>query len=810
MRLPLEVKRNSDDRGFDILEKKSQNVIMGGIYGSVEIEGEMVSSDDAASSEVREETLKDGRTSYVFELTFPDHGFIWRWEIVKNDSTVEVTALIHNARDKPITVGKWSPIRVSSNRGGVLTGGDPGNLRFFRWRMWDMRVELLSSEDGRHDSENICHLHDAESGLTLLCGFITIDRMLCGHSIRFSEEAGIESYETTCDFGDFLVPANGELAAERLCISLFTNPYEALEEWAEMVSNQYEPVFEKKPPVGWCGGGWIDAYSDREECWEKVALDNARAIREKLRGFDVRYIWTSQYNLKSGMPGNWSTVDEEQIPSGLRDFFEAMMDMGYIPGLWVAPFWFFSEAEGVLEENRENLLRDKQGIPICEVACWEFNKNSELDEGPGLHKYFLDGTHPKTEAFIRNIFTYYRDIGVRYYMLDFLRVRDNGQLHDMTQTPLESARSILEIIRESAGKDTHLQSAVASTPGYIGIINAARVGRDFGEGRPLFPPFAAWNNATYPLHDLHFGNLHYFLQNVAASYFIHRKIYMNDYNLLTIDKPVPENHARIAATVFGLGGSPLMLGDDYRRIDPARLRMIKMCLPRTEKVPTPVDLFDEPHPEGYCHMLKLFVETGWDSYLLLAVFSTDDEPYTKDVEFESLGLDPEVSYRIFEFWNQEYVGTYRHRFKCTVPATDCRLYRIAPARDRPWLLSTDMHIQQGAVEIRSLDWDEESMKLTGTVSRPRGESGNLFFLMPRRFQLINHEDTWLVKEVLDMNVIIRKEIHLATDNENFDLHFEPLVTKYVSRPGWLPFSTEEEWLDYIKETHGSDDPRVID
>ena len=34
--------------------------------------------------------------------------------------------------------------------------------------------------------------------------------------------------------------------------------------------------------------------------------------------------------------------------------------------------------------------------------------------------YALDPTHPKAQAFLRDVFTTYRRWGVRYYMIDFL------------------------------------------------------------------------------------------------------------------------------------------------------------------------------------------------------------------------------------------------------------------------------------------------------------------------------------------------------------------------------------------------------
>ncbi len=304
------------------------------------------------------------------------------------------------------------------------------------------------------------------------------------------------------------------------------------------------------------------------------------------------------------------------------------------------------------------------------------------------------------------------------------------------------------------------------------------------------------------LHDLHYANTRYLLQNVAANYFTHRKLYLNDYNLLTIDKPVPLEHARIAVTVFGLGGgSPLMLGDDYRRMDPERLRMVKLCLPRTRESARPVDLFDRVYPDDYCRMLKLAVRTGWDDYLLVAVFNMDETPFHADADFAKLGLDAAAPHRVFEFWNEEYLGTFTQRVACSIPPGACRLFRLARAREYPWLLSTDLHAQQGAVEVTSLAWDADRLCLSGVVSRPAGESGNLFFLMPRKMRLLNHEGVGLLKDLRDFNVIMRLPMQFLTDTVEFALYFAPWDLGWVAPEGLLPYSTEDEWREYMRQ-HG--------
>lgn len=73
-----------------------------------------------------------------------------------------------------------------------------------------------------------------------------------------------------------------------------------------------------------------------------------------------------------------------------------------------------------------------------------------------------------------------------------------ARLRNTGHAPLTiGAWHVLHLTRANGGA-THIQTAVSSTPAYVGLINAARVGRDFGEGRPLAGmPLSDWRNATY-------------------------------------------------------------------------------------------------------------------------------------------------------------------------------------------------------------------------------------------------------------------------------------------------------------------------
>ncbi len=780
-----------------------------GLSGAVEVDGKWVSLNEA-----RLLASTGSGSALRLEFQLAGSGCRWTWDVAYRDNGLELVATLHNRGTAAVTLGQWDVLSFSGPPGQPWPGAEKrGEVRFFRWRPWDMRVETLDSDGGRHWSDNLLLLMDPASRQTFLSAFLTMDRMHCRHSVAFSPAAGIESYKATCRFGEYVLAPGQTLASEKLRLSFPSNPYRALEDWAERIRAGKNPSFAALPPVCLKSSAWIDHWNEQEGGYAEVSLEIAKAMREKLRGFDVGIFRVNTFvGLDRGIPGNWLQASERHFRStnGYVNFLQELQKLGFQPGVWVSPFWFFGEAEGVLEENRENLLLDKEGRPITEIVNWAGDLG-DVTPLSRLHKYYLDGTHPKTADFIRKIFARNRELGVRFYMLDFLQVPTGARLAAPNRTPLQAAIRILDLIRETAGRDTHLQTAVSSTPAFTGRIDAARVGRDFGEGRPMQGgPQSHWRNATYVLHDDHYANLFYLLQNAATSYFTHRKLYINDLNELTIDKPLPLEHARIAATIFGMSGTPLMLGDDFRRIDEERLRLVKLCLPRTVGVPVPVDLFEHVFPHDYARYLKLSVPASWDHYQVVAVFNLDREAYRAELDFAGLGLDASKPYRIFEFWDGVYCGTYARSYRTVIPPNSCRLFRVSEARPYPWLLSTDMHIQQGAVEVESMQWDPERRRLSGTATRPAGEKGNLYFLMPRKMRAVNDKGLFLLKELEDMNVVIRKEIRFTREKESFELFFEPWEEKYVAARSLLPYATEAEWLEYVRKHRLPGDTRIIE
>ncbi len=672
--------------------------------------------------------------------------------------------------------------------------------RFFCWNNWDMSVKEIT--DGSYHSDNILHISSAD-GKTIFAGFLTLSRAIVNHTLNI--ENGKYIWTARMNIGNYNLKPNDIFNTEILHIAGYDNPYLALETWAENINNIYKPDVNFEPTV--CYG--VGNMRPDGEKYEDVILENLDVINEKFNGLGIDYVWTSQSNLKGYIPGNWLLDNLNEIPSGLEGLTKKMADKGFKHGVWMSPFWFFKEAEGAFEAHKHHLVKDNNGEPIVSEMAWCWKYDDDDKPNYHYHKCTLDGTHPDTVEYVKSIFKKYRDIGVRYYMLDFLDIQSNADYYDKSLTPVQSGYNILKIVREVAGNDTHLQTAVASSPGFTGIINAARIGRDFGEGRPIDrDELNDFKNATHVFHDMHYSNLKYFLINTANNYFTHQKTYMNDMNCLMIDS-FPVEYSRFAVTLFGLNAStPLVITGDYRDMREDKIEMLKKTLPRTKYSSRPVDLFDRVAPNDYSRIQVVNVKTEWDEYTLVGVFNPDQTPYSLDLNFSELGVDGEQI--IYDFWNEEYRGVFKDSFTITLLPESCKLFRFTKKRNYPWLIGTNMHIQQGVADIKTLNWNEATMTLSCTATRPVGNKGSVIICAPRNMKMVRRGKCHVIKELIDQRLVIEVPLEFTEDEITFELKFEKWEFENIIPRGLMPYATMDELKEYMAENYTREKTRIFE
>lgn len=647
----------------------------------------------------------------------PGSGLAVTWD-ARGDT---VAATLRNTSAAPIKLGRF----VLAQAAGV-----PGD-RALVMSGWQLANTVQPTAGKKLVSKTLLQLWNPATAEAVQLGFVTFDRI----NTEIEIEGGVAS--AVCDFEGFALAPGASIATERLRLARGSDPIAALQAWGDAAAAHYHPRIWPETPAGWVGWSWVDPFNS--ERYEDVVRRNARAIRAKLPGSGAGYIWVSIGNLNDREPGAWLEWNRRLFPSGPQALVRDLAAQDFKLGLWCGAYWVSARLESRVAQLRDAfLLKDGQPMSV-----------PHRDLGPQL---ILDPTHPKTHAWFDEVFRTYRAWGVRYYMIDFVhsasgstpgRFIADGYFNQALVPSVEAMRDSLKVIRRAAGDDTYLLISTGPTFQTVGLLDAVRAGTDYGEGRPLDGPGKGFFPATFVVNKVDYWTSHLrAVQAWATHFFAHRKLFIADSgNVLTIDKPVPLNDAQISATIFGLNGSPLMIGDDVDRMAPERLAMLRQQFPRLPEAGEPLDLFDAPEPD-HVKTFRLRVKTRWDAWELFAVFNFSPEPLRKTLP---------AAGAVWDFWDERYTGGATGALDVIVPPRSVKLLRVAPARAHPWILSTDIHIRQGQAELSGVAWDEPALELRFTTAR----AGNVFLRVPKEFRLADPAGLWIAKDGNDASLIVR-------------------------------------------------------
>jgi hypothetical protein len=188
--------------------------------------------------------------------------------------------------------------------------------------------------------------------------------------------------------------------------------------------------------------------------------------------------------------------------------------------------------------------------------------------------------------------------------------------------------------------------------------------------------------------------------------------------------------------ICALGGGPAFLSDRLPEVSPERLALIPKCLPSYKRCATPVDLFER---DDYPHLWNLPVQTKWGSWNVLGLFNLDERPGSVTVNLGQIGLDRGKSYLLWDFFGEKLLGEVNALsdldllVKIPMPATEARVVKVVPTQAQPFVLSTDMHLTQGGVELPEVKWDAKTLTLSGVATRAKGMAGKVFVYVPEGY-----------------------------------------------------------------------------
>lgn len=493
-----------------------------------------------------------------------------------------------------------------------------------------------------------------------------------------------------------------------------------------------------KAPVVWCS--WDSRYEDVRE---EDIVRNVDWIAAHLEPYGFEYIVIDEgYDLGGNSREHYWTEkwNQKKFPHDPKWLAQYIKSRGLHPGLWLVPNTY----AGAVGQHPDWYLKDRNGKMI-------------LDYGTPA----LDSTNPEVLDFLKREFETLDAFGFEYYKFDgeyaipkYVSAVDTDRLYDKLVDPLAAYRNRLKLIRETVGVERFIEGCPAGTPlNGIGYFNSYFNGEDM---------YSSWHG-NYAMFSSINGNG--FLNHIVVYTMPGEGIEVGpqmsvEEAMKTRPAPIVEvartrespfaglgttlAEARTLVSYISLTGVVYSLSSVTPELPEERVKLLKMTMPTMPILPIDLysrgtdlgwDTFKHTTPDDYIHnypeVLDLKVNAPAGIYDVVAMTNWRSWTAHRDLAFaDKLGVDPQASYVVFDFWAQKLLGIFKGQMAVTIEPHDTKVFLVHPLLDRPQLIGTSRHIT-GAYSIRDLTWDGSKNLLRATSDAVPGDDYTLWFHVPK-------------------------------------------------------------------------------
>jgi hypothetical protein len=318
--------------------------------------------------------------------------------------------------------------------------------------------------------------------------------------------------------------------------------------------------------------------------------------------------------------------------------------------------------------------------------------------------------------FLKHMEEVYRNLaegGVQGLMYDYPYTAwaQYGGMDDTHSTTAAAYRTVFQLARNGLGPKAYLDERNLDHGSDItlGIVSSQRIWGDTDKVSPLM---------------ISRGALRWYKNRKVVSYDMDAK------NLLKV-QPANRDGIRKLLTLLYASCGRFLMANSFDRLSPEMLHDLSRIFPYPDSwvVARPADAFTSKYPE----ILVFQVGEGW--YQLVVYNPDDRNPSVKTIRFGSpdylgsLDLNPEKKYLAYDYWEDRFAGEFTGSGSLTVNLRpgEAKMISVREELDHPQLVSSDRHIMQGLIETRDLQWDPQTLQLTGQVDPVAGEEMSLVF-----------------------------------------------------------------------------------
>jgi len=664
---------------------------------------------------------------------------------------------VENLRHTPICLTNITLIDISSQQGTLQLGGHPTQYNLF------LKMPPISPDASVHhkiydgfrlDGEKMLQpcqegvLHDTVSKKSILFGFITTNklwpRIQLGYQVsKQKTQQGLTTWALYHDCENMICQTGEEITSEigyldysegahssykryteRLAADIPTQPKQNLPQ-ESYTDTSPQPVFHQQIFKGWCFSSEnINGKFGAKTIKEQIDAITENSLLKPMVESGMDYI-----HLETGWqasPGNL-TLKKDCFPEGMRNIVDQIHQSGFKAGISIDPFAIDTNTD-LVQKSPEVCLRhngrektkssDKKQHQPIEVHLP--NRESALG--------ILDVSHPKTQKHVKTILKQIIDdwsydiikVDLSSYTSGMMSISQNADWHDNSLTSTELYRKAISLLKEAvdmAEKDVLLA-------GY-NIIESVSMGT-FMLNFPLIRQKYVDNSDSW----------HH--QNGTKQRLRRYNGYLNDpdsvwehvYGDLCIDEPRPVNEAIVEMTAAALSGNSILCMNPPSSLSTHRAELMAKLFPLSGNAAKTVDHYDEPFPQIW----HLPIETQRGSWDILGIFNWKDQQEDVNLNLETIGLQPDKSYHVHDFWMRQYLGVVSKNVTLiNIAPRSAKLLCFREEQQAPQLLATDIHYTQGSVEILSEGWDDRSQSFLVICKPIRQSAGSLFFYVPESY-----------------------------------------------------------------------------
>ena len=170
----------------------------------------------------------------------------------------------------------------------------------------------------------------------------------------------------------------------------------------------------------------------------------------------------------------------------------------------------------------------------------------------------------------------------------------------------------------------------------------------------------------------------------------------------------------------------LELATSFRLFTPEILHDVSRIYPlyREPRSARPLDAFTgQADPRVY----DLELTPEWHQVALFNPNMTSAGPVSVALSGEhvagAIGLDPDASYYVYEFWSDSLIGRFSGTAKIEklLGPGHCAMLSIRKVQPNPQVLSTNRHVLQGWVDLANVKWEGREHSLSGVARVIGGE-----------------------------------------------------------------------------------------